>query len=200
MPKVDVSEERRNQIISAATAVFAEKGFYGARMDDIVKASGLSKGALYWYFDSKDAIITAILDEFFNQEMAGMANILAVDMPVGEKIKMIVGQLTADMQEMNIYQSIALEFYSLASRREEVRLSLLTYFEDFQSGFSMLIQQGIDSGEFRAIDADIVAATFIAQMEGIALLWAFNPEKFKLEETIDTAVSLITAGLSAHPP
>jgi hypothetical protein len=36
------------------------------------------------------------------------------------------------MQEMNIYQSIALEFYALAGRREEVRQSLLAYFRDFQ--------------------------------------------------------------------
>lgn len=200
MPKPDVSEERKNQIIAAATAVFAEKGFYEARMDDIVTASGLSKGTLYWYFDSKDAIITAILDQFFNQEMAEIALLLTADMPVAQKLELMVKQVTADMQQMNIYRSIALEFYALAGRREDVRLSLLRYFRDFQVELARLFQQGIESGEFRAVDPMEVAGVFIAQMEGVALLWAFNPDEFHLEKSIETAVDLFINGLTPHPP
>jgi hypothetical protein len=131
--------------------------------------------------------------------MAEMAHVLTADLPAGDKLKKLVRQLTADMQEMNIYQSIALEFYALAGRREEVRQSLLAYFRDFQLGLAGLIQQGIDSGEFRPIDASLAASIFIAQMEGIALLWALNPDQIKLEETIGTAVELIIDGLSTHP-
>ncbi len=200
MPKPDVTEERKAQIIAAATAVFAKKGFYEARMDDIVKESGLSKGALYWYFDSKDAIITAILDSFFSQEIEGMGNLLAADIPVPDKLIALVRQVTADMQEMAVYQSIALEFYALAGRREEIRLTLLTYFKEFQSALAHLIQQGIDTGTFQPIDPKIVAGIFIAQMEGIALLWAFNPDDFDIEANALTAVELIVAGLSTSTP
>ena len=49
-PRPDVSEERRNQILEAAMAVFARQGFEQARMDDIAQEVGLSKGALYLYF------------------------------------------------------------------------------------------------------------------------------------------------------
>lgn len=195
MPKPDVTEERKAQIIEAATAVFAEKGFYEARMDDIVEASGLSKGSLYWYFDSKDAIISAILDSFFTQEFEGMGKLMTIEMPVGDKLKMLVNQVTADMKEMNFYQSIAFEFYALAGRREDIRLTLLNYFKEFQTSLSQLIQQGIETGEFRAVDPIVAAGIFIAQMEGIALLWAFNPDNFDLEATATTAVDLIVAGL-----
>ena len=197
MPKPDVSQERKNQIIEAATAVFAEKGFYEARMDDIVEASGLSKGALYWYFDSKDAIIAAILDSFFDQEIEGMGKLLTAEMPVAGKLKVFIQQVMADIQEMSIYQSIALEFYALASRREDIRLALIRYFDDFQTALTQLIQQGIDTGEFQQVNAAVVADIFIAQMEGIALLWAFNPERFQLEATAVTAVDLIITGLSS---
>ncbi len=64
-PREDVSEERKEQILDAATEVFAQKGFDKARMDDIVEETGLSKGALYWYFKSKDDIIFAIMDRIF---------------------------------------------------------------------------------------------------------------------------------------
>jgi AcrR family transcriptional regulator len=67
--KQELSELRRDQILQAATVVFARLGFHKARMEDIVKEAGLSKGAVYWYFDSKDEIITTILDRFMDREL-----------------------------------------------------------------------------------------------------------------------------------
>ena len=55
--KDDLTNERRAQILQAAATVFARSGVNGARMDDIVAESGLSKGSLYWYFDSKQEIV-----------------------------------------------------------------------------------------------------------------------------------------------
>ena len=60
-PRRDVSEERKEQILDAAAEVFSRKGFDKARMDDIVEKTGLSKGALYWYFKSKDEIFEALV-------------------------------------------------------------------------------------------------------------------------------------------
>ncbi len=71
-PRPDVSEERKQQILQSATLVFARLGFNKATMDDIVAESGLSKGTLYWYFKSKDEIIIAILDGFFNEELGAL--------------------------------------------------------------------------------------------------------------------------------
>ena len=59
-PKPDVSEERKEQIATAATKIFSEQGFDKARMDDIASEAKLSKGTLYLYFKSKDAIIKHI--------------------------------------------------------------------------------------------------------------------------------------------
>ena len=52
-----IVEDRKEQIIDAAMAVFARLGFHEARMDDIAQEAGLSKAALYLYYKSKDAII-----------------------------------------------------------------------------------------------------------------------------------------------
>ena len=74
-PRPDVSVERKKQILDAAMIVFSHKGFHQARMDDIVKQSGLSKGTIYWYFNSKDEIITQILDNLFERELASLGEI-----------------------------------------------------------------------------------------------------------------------------
>ena len=58
-PRPDVSDLRQGQILDAATKVFARLGFHKANMDNIAEEADVSKGLLYWYFKSKDAIISA---------------------------------------------------------------------------------------------------------------------------------------------
>ena len=65
-PKADVSTERKQQIYQAALACFNRKGYHLTTMDDIVIESGLSKGALYWYFDSKKALFISLLGDFMS--------------------------------------------------------------------------------------------------------------------------------------
>src|SRR5262249_23956569 len=54
-------ENRSRDILAAARAVFAEKSFAAARLDDIAARAGVSKGTLYLYFDSKEALFEALL-------------------------------------------------------------------------------------------------------------------------------------------
>ena len=73
-PRPDVSDERRTQILEAAMTVFDQ-----ARMDDIAQEFGLSKGALYLYYKSKDATLSAILQFFFSRAMKKLQGFLEVD-------------------------------------------------------------------------------------------------------------------------
>jgi len=58
-----VAEFRRSEILAAATKVFASKGFEATRMEEIAKVAGLAKGTLYLYFQSKDAIYQAVVQQ-----------------------------------------------------------------------------------------------------------------------------------------
>jgi AcrR family transcriptional regulator len=62
MPKVvpEYKEEARSRILDAANKVFAEKGYHEATMDDIAKRLGVSKGAIYLYFPSKEDLFEAM--------------------------------------------------------------------------------------------------------------------------------------------
>src|SRR4051794_15838065 len=56
-------EDTREKLLDAAAEVFAEKGYANSSMDDVAAAAGMTKGALYWNFDSKQALFHALLDE-----------------------------------------------------------------------------------------------------------------------------------------
>lgn len=58
----ELKERRRRQIIDAATQVFAGRGFHAANVSDVASQAGVSQGTIYWYFESKEALFTAVLE------------------------------------------------------------------------------------------------------------------------------------------
>src|SRR4051812_11120069 len=59
---------RRNQILEAATTVFANKGFHRATIRDVAKAAGIADGTIYIYFENKTALLMGILDQLNESE------------------------------------------------------------------------------------------------------------------------------------
>src|SRR5690242_19341319 len=74
-------EERPGEIIAAAMAVFAEKGFAAARLEDIARRAGVSKGALYLYFETKEDLFHAVVTEAVAPRFRGV--IATVESHVG---------------------------------------------------------------------------------------------------------------------
>ncbi len=194
-PRPDVSQERRNQIITAAIAVFTRLGFHEARIDDIAQEAELSKGALYWYFKSKDDIIAAIMERFIDREMVELEDVLKLQAPVSEKLARLNGMMVSEMQSMLDLMPILYEFYAAATRRNDVRKALILFFHPMQQLLSKIIQQGIDSGEFRRVDAEIVAVDLIALYEGLLLLAVLDPKMVDLEKMGVHGANLMIEGL-----
>jgi len=201
-PRPDVSEERKNQILEAAIAVFARLGFQQTRMDDIANQAGLSKGALYLYYKSKDAIIAALLKYFFAQEFNRLREFVESDReaPVSEQLMILTRQLASAMKWMTKLMPIAFEFYALAGREKVVRQFLQDYFKAYRSELARLIQRGVERGEFRIVDAEAAAITLAALFEGLALLYFVDPQALQWAEQAEASVRLLLEGIQRTSP
>jgi AcrR family transcriptional regulator len=197
-PRPDVSEERKAQILEAATEVFSRAGFHKARMDDIAKQAGLSKGALYWYFDSKNAIIQGILDLMFSREFEKMGAFIDPEMSARDKLERYLEMAVEDIARFESLLPIMYEFWALLLRKKRVREVLGRYYQGFFDIVIPIIQQGIDSGEFCEVNAADVAVTIGAFIEGLFVLWAAIPDMVELERHIRAGAHLIIASLSVH--
>jgi AcrR family transcriptional regulator len=202
-PRPDVSEERKSQILEAALAVFARLGFQQTRMDDIANQAGLSKGALYLYYKSKDAIIAALLEYFFTQEFKRLQKFIAVErqesISISEQLITFSREIASTLDWMQQFIPIAFEFYALAGRDQNVRQFLKDYYTSYQKELAHLIEHGIARGEFRAIDAQITATALVALYEGLALLYFIDPQTLQRTEQVETAVRLLLTGIQNHP-
>lgn len=199
MARPDVSEERRAQILDAALEVFARQGFHEARMDDIAQASGLSKGALYLYYKSKDAIIGALLTSIFNIAMRSSLTVEHEDGPVRDRLLEVTERFAGEIDRFSRAMPVMLEFYAIAARDRTVRKYLGEIMDEYAALVAHHLAQGIERGEFRAGDPHDLAVGLIAIWEGMALLWAMSPERIQWREQATLAVKTFLDGLATSP-
>lgn len=199
-PRPDVSEERRGQILEAASSVFSRLGFNRARMDDIARESGLAKGTLYLYYRSKDALIRALLERIFAWGRRDLEAALAVEGPASERLVELSRRMSKEVERLSVLLPIWFEFYAVAARNEAVKPFVKRYFEEYRAALESVVQEGIASGEFREVDAAEAAVTIISLFEGVTLLWAFDPEAVPAGEQMETSTRLLIEGLLTDRP
>jgi AcrR family transcriptional regulator len=199
MARPDISEERRAQILEAALEVFARQGFHDARMDDIALASGLSKGALYLYYKSKDAIIGALLHTLFSVMMRSAQAIEHADGSARDRILRITQRFADEVDLLSKALPVMLEFYAVAARDRVVRASMGEMLDGYRALLTQVLRQGIERGELRAEDPEGLAVALIAIWEGMTLLWAMMPDRIRWREQATLAITVFLDGLAYQP-
>ena len=194
-PKNNVSEKRRNQILDAAMKTFSEVGFHKARMSDIADTSGLSKGSLYWYFDSKDSIILNLLEKFFEPELKDLRALLPDSRSAEDRLEIYIDRVSDDMVAMLKWMPLIHDFIALAFRKEPVRKAISSYYQRHLEILLSLVQQGLDSGEFQADSAMEASVAIGSMLEGTMLLWVYDPSLIDIKYHIKSNINLLLQGL-----
>ena len=195
MPKVTVEHlnARRAQIMEAARVCFGRKGFARSTIHDICTEAGLSPGAIYRYFKSKDDIVFAIGDESREtvlamiEEMKGRHTALEILNFIGERFFGLLAQPAAD-PALLVYPELWAETLRNAEMREHALRSLGAW----RDALAALIEKGQREGIFdREIDPKACAMVLIATFEGLQLQLVRNPELVDARQFYDTMRSLI---------
>jgi TetR/AcrR family transcriptional regulator len=147
-------EASRNAILQAALAEFAQEGLAGARMDAIASAAGVNKALLYYYFRDKEALYGAVLDGFFAQLLARIMEVCGRPGTAGERFLAYVRTHFDSIAESPYYAHIFMGELMSASRGGSPHLDYLfpKYLQPIGARILQLLQEGVDSGEFRQVD------------------------------------------------
>jgi AcrR family transcriptional regulator len=147
------------RLLTVATRLFAEKGFEGTSVQEIVAAAGVTKGAMYHYFAAKDDLLyeiyhrllmmqTSRLDRFAGGEGSAEDRLRAAAMDVIETSFLHLDELTVFFRSMHLLPQ---------NKRKAVRAERRAYHERFRS----VVEEGQRAGLFRAdVPADIVVHFF----------------------------------------
>lgn len=186
MPRPNVSEQRKQDILQAAALVFTRDGLATARMDDVARVAGISKGTVYLYYPSKEALIEALvarlfmpLDVALEALMAGEGGALARLRGYGEAV---IGAFV----EAAPLHPLILELFALARRQAFAGQVMAGYFVRYRDGLIVLLGGAAKTGEVSlaqfAGDAVQAAVSFMATLEGVLLLAMVVPDLFDLRQ------------------
>lgn len=160
---------RRQQILDAALECFSAKGFHAARMDDIVHASGLSKGALYWHFKSKDEIFLGLFDRYEELIWQGW-DALAGEPPVARLKRQ--GEVVL---ETLMASRVLLDAWVQFLHHPQVRERFARIYRESRRRLAAVLAEAAAAGDIRTLDGDHVAAAYTALVEGLVLQALVDP-------------------------
>jgi TetR/AcrR family transcriptional regulator, acrAB operon repressor len=188
----------RRQILAAATDVFSRKGYAGTTLDDITAAANLSKGAIYWYFESKAELFNTILGErssVFLELLEDAAQ--SAPSPLAALEQMWLRWMEA-LETDRAYQAYARLAHlrieigvepreSLEARRTEERRA--------QALVTQKVLEAVAAGEVpREADVEAVALSFVSAGTGLVRAWLLVPETFLPRAIAPRIWALLVAG------
>ena len=198
-PKPDVSAERKQQIFQAAVICFNRKGYYRTTMDDIVAESGLSKGALYWYFSSKKELFIGLMDDFLNQIGQEWETIIADESTSAtEKLKASLGVLRAQFAEMVDFFGVIMEAWALTIHDENVGKLSREFYKPYLAAMDQIIEEGISQGEFQVEDVQATSAVILTMFDGLILAVGAGILDLDPDMLLDAAEIMVLRGLGVR--
>ena len=158
-------EDRPAEILIAALRLFSDKGFALTKLNDVAKEAGVSKGTLYLYFDGKEALFKAVINEFVLPQIAEAEE-------QAEQYSGSISDLMIELQErwqINVLETelsgISKIMMAEASNFPELaQFYLENVIYRTRSFVTSLISIGIDRGEFISCNPEFAARTFLTPL------------------------------------
>lgn len=195
MPKVTQSHlaARREQILLAACKCFSRSGFHGTTIRDICREAGLSAGAVYAYFKSKDDILEAIA-ELGRRNTRTLLESARSAVPAHEALAEVLGGAIRafDSEESLDGARLAVRLWAEAIHTPRLRALFLEAMPNACAPFADIVREGQARGEISAgLDVDGVARLLVALCLGLQVQKALDPDT-SLAGTADVISSLMS--------
>jgi TetR/AcrR family fatty acid metabolism transcriptional regulator len=193
--KPDPKTEKKNRIIEAAVKVFAEKGFYLAKVSDVAKAANVADGTIYLYFKNKDDLLINLFEQKMELILQRFKAYLKDIIDPVEKLHRFV-----DFYFILIKEDKDLADVFQVELRQSAKF-LKDYhnqkFLDFLSMIKSIIQEGMNNGFFRTdLNPDIVKIMIFGTVDEVARQWILGADAiYSLEEAKDNVNHILTNGL-----
>ena len=199
MPGRKVPEdERRGAILRAAFRVAARERLTGLTVQQVAAEAGVSKGLVFFHFESRDALLVALLGWLLERTVVARPGGDALRLPTPQERLMAV--LRGDIERLPAQRDrveLFFDYWVMGTRHPQVQRMIREALDRYRDAFRPLAQAVIDAdpARYRSVTAGGLAAVAAGFIEGGALQVVMDPERFRVEEYLETleAVVLRTA-------
>lgn len=187
------SEETRARIIESAIKLFSNRGYNAASVDNICAEAGISKGAFYHHFESKQALFLALLDGWL--QVIDDAIEASKDKTAPETFMQMTEAFPYIFETAGEGLPMFFEFWLQASRDQKVWEASIAPYRRYHKYFKSLIKKGVDEGSFVEVDPELASRTIVSTAMGLFLQSLLDPKGAKWEKVARDSTNLLVNNL-----
>ena len=193
MAQHEPEDQRKEQILKSAFHCFSKRGFELVTMEEIAKEAGLSKGAVYWHFKSKDELIMELILNW-NKTGENILYKMALECSLDELIYKYPAYILREMDLKNHY-NLLFYMWARSIENKEVYRMLSQSYAEWKMKAAEFIKSGIAKKIFRTdLDPEIFADTIDGLFNGLMVQWHLD-KKMDFEKSWKTAIDMLMDGV-----
>lgn len=199
-PRTTDKEHKRELILRAALNVIARQGVGNFKMIDIAEKAHIGKGTLYEYFRSKDELTAGVFNLVMGDFEIAVADQLKEIQGPEDKITAIVAASCRYFAEQRQTLSVLFDLWasSIPRRRgKQLVPDMARFYAEFGGWLTGIIDEGINQGVFRQVNATLVASIIIAALDGIMFQAALGMIKLEAPEIAENISRTLLRGMLA---
>jgi len=188
------NSDKRRRILDAAVKVFAEKGFFQARVSDIARMAGVADGTIYLYFKNKDDLLISIFEEKMKEINVKFRDALGTEKDSIQRFRRLIAMHLAGFQAYPELAAVLQVELRQSSRfmREYKKVELKNYLDLMGD----VVREGQQQGVFRKdIPLGLVKRFVFGALDEVVSTWVLAGRPYDLESLTDPLVDLFLNGL-----
>lgn len=189
------SEETRTHILEAANRLFSENGYEVTSVAQICQEAGVSKGALYHHFPTKQALFLALLDAWLTGLDTGFSIARQQTQDVPEAILQMADLVGNVYQVAEVKPTILLEFWLHALRDPVIWQAARAPYNRYLAYFASLIGEGVQQGSLQPVDEEQAARVLTALALGMLMQSLFGAQEVDWQQESRQSIQILMNGL-----
>lgn len=169
--------EKKQRVLQAAIEVFSEQGFHQATIDHIAERAGVGKGTVYLYFESKQNLFFAIIQEGLALVVRGAAVLIRSEPNPLKRIELLIG-CHLEIMQTHVRRMRMIMQQGVPQQMHDMLPEIQQRLKEYKALYVAALEEGISQGRFRPHDTNIAT---------VALIGALNQVGMQLAERAITA-------------
>ena len=190
------SEETRSRILEVATHLFSKTGYDATGVAEICQAAGVSEGAFYHHFPTKQAVFIELLNSYLNGIETGFNLMRQETHNVPQAILQMAELAGSIFQAADVHLPIFLEFWTQANHDPLVWQTAIAPYRRYQSYFAEMVQEGIDEGSLQPVDPQLAARVLVSFAVGLLMQSLFDPTATDWQRETRQSLELLLNGIA----
>lgn len=189
------AETTRQNILDAALECFSRHGYDATGVAEICQTAGISKGAFYHHFPTKQAVFIDLLESWLATLDQGFQQVLARGQTVPESLMEMASIAPAVYRAAGGWLPMFLDFWAQSMRDPVIGAKVTAPYNRYQQLFTHLLTRGVEEGSLQPIDTRMAARGLVGMAVGMLLQGLLDPQGADWGAELQRSVSLYLNGI-----